>query len=83
MPARGSLLYQVREPLCDPAQEEAGNLHILFAEDLQQAGEVLLHVRGQCPPFRDSRGARNVQNMEPVFHVDCEDGALHRGTQVN
>src|SRR5271165_7419394 len=71
------LFHQVGKTLGDPAQEKAGNLNVLFAEDVQQACKVLLHMRGQTGPLVDGGYTRVVQNMEPVLNVDRENGVLH------
>src|SRR5271165_2981757 len=77
VPSGSGLLHQVGETLGDPAQEKAGNLNVLFAEDVQEACEVLLHMRGQTGPLVDGGYTRVVQNMEPVLNVDREDRVLH------
>ena len=51
MAAGSSFFHQVRKALADPAEKEAGDLHVAFAEDVEQAGEILFDVRRQPCPF--------------------------------
>ena len=77
MSALGSFFHQVGKALGHPSEEEAGHLSIVLAEDVQQLGEVLFHARGQAGPLVDGGHTGIIQDMEPVFNVNRENGGLH------
>lgn len=77
MAAGGGFFHQLRVMLTNPAEEEARDLDIAFAEDVEQASEVFLDVRRQSRPFGNRRGAGKIQDMKPIFDVDGKNGSLH------
>jgi hypothetical protein len=76
------------ESLGNPAEKEAGDSRIVFAENIQKTEKVGLDARGQAGPFRDRRPAGDVEYMEPVLPITektdkvWRSGVIRRGASA-